>query len=184
MNRYDPPLTLRQRWEHMHYAKEERKLRPLCKWIDFYDYIWSYGKLDFRGKTIIDIGADIGSTALYFLRKGASFVYLLENDKAYNKIYEKLKASDGYPQLRNTALLQPHELTTRADILKMDCEGCEQQLLTDELLKKFGQFAVALHRPQLDSYQFGQKKKLLEKHGGRYFGNINKQEFLWLKEKR
>jgi hypothetical protein len=180
MNTYNPNLTLMQMVQHLRYAKLERQLRPLCKWVDFYDYIWSYGSIDWNGKTVLDIGADIGSSALFFLMSGAHYVYMLEKEQESRSTYEGLK--NKYPLLKNSIMLNSlTDMPNPVDVLKMDCEGCELLLLTEELLNKSREFVVGLHKPQLDGYQFEQKKKLLEKHGGRYLGNVNNGEFVWIK---
>ena len=49
------------------------------------------------------------------------------------------------------------------------------------------EFVVGLHKPQLDDYQFEQKKKLLEKHRAKYFGAIKHEdgitgEYIWIKK--
>ena len=150
--------------------------------MDFYDYIWSYGSINWEGKSVLDIGADIGSSAIFFLSRGAKYVYLVEKEQAYKKTYEELKQK--YPILKNTYMVSSLVSANSSyfDALKMDCEGCELSLLTEELLNKSNEFVVGLHKPQLDDYQFEQKKKLLEKHGGKYFGNVNNEEFLWIKK--
>ena len=182
MNNYNPPLTFRQYIEHLHYAKIECKMKPLCKWVDFYDCIWSYGSIDWRGKSVLDIGADIGSSAIFFLSRGAKYVYLVEKEPAYRETYESIKQK--HPILKNTYMVSSLEPANSSyfDVLKMDCEGCELSLLTEELLNKSNEFVIGLHKPQLDDYQFEQKKRLLEKHGGKYFGNVNNEEFLWIKK--
>ena len=192
MNNYDPRLNLLQRLQHLRYAKLERELKPLCSWVDFYDYIWSYGSINWKNKVVLDIGAEIGSSALFFLMNGAKKVYLIENNKEYNKTYEQLKLkyvdlSSGLKLdlLSNTEMLASlADMPSGIDVLKMDCEGCELSLLTEELISKASEFVVGLHKPQLDDYQFEQKKRLLEKHGGKYFGrvgNINEGEYVWIK---
>ena len=182
MNNYTPRLTLKQRLQHLKYATLERELKPLCSWVDFYDYIWSYGSINWEGKSVLDIGADIGSSAIFFLSRGAKYVYLVEKEQAYKKTYEELKQK--YPILKNTYMVSSLVSANSSyfDVLKMDCEGCQLSLLTEELLNKSNEFVVGLHKPQLDDYQFEQKKKLLEKHGGKYFGNVNNEEFLWIKK--
>ena len=182
MNKYTPNLTLTQRLLHIRYAKLERELKPLCSWVDFYDYIWSYGSINWEGKSVLDIGADIGSSAIFFLSRGAKYVYLVEKEQAYKKTYEELKQK--YPILKNTYMVSSLVAANSSyfDVLKMDCEGCELSLLTEELLNKSNEFVIGLHKPQLDDYQFEQKKRLLEKHGGKYFGNVNNEEFLWIKK--
>ena len=150
--------------------------------MDFYDYIWSYGSINWEGKSVLDIGADIGSSAIFFLSRGAKYVYLVEKEQAYKKTYEELKQK--YPILKNTYMVSSLVSANSSyfDVLKMDCEGCELSLLTEELLNKSNEFVIGLHKPQLDDYQFEQKKRLLEKHGGKYFGNVNNEEFLWIKK--
>ncbi len=180
-NNYTPKLTLTQRLQHIRYTKLERELKPLCKWVDFYDYIWSYNSINWKGKTVLDIGADIGSSALFFLMNGAYYVYLLEKDIKYRNIYKKLKQD--YIILKNSTMLNKKEIAKiKFDVLKMDCEGCELSLLTEKLLNKSKEFIIGIHKPQLDDYQFEQKKRLLEKHGSKYFGNVNNEEFLWIKK--
>jgi hypothetical protein len=180
-NKYTPKLTLMQRLQHRKYAKLEAELKPLCKWVDFYDYIWSYGSITWKDKTVLDVGADIGSSALFFLMNGAHYVYMLETEKEYKDIYGSLKQR--HPLLKESAMLDSIQDTPKiVDVLKMDCEGCELQLLTDELLDTVNEFVVGLHKPELDDYQFEQKRRLLEKHGGKYFGNVNNGEFVWIRK--
>ena len=181
MNNYTPKLTFMQRLQHHKYAKLERELKPLCSWVDFYDYLWGYGSINWENKSVLDIGADIGSSAIFCLSSGAKYVYLVEKESAYRATYDKLKQK--YPILKNTYMVSSFEEAKSSyfDVLKMDCEGCELQLLTEELLNKANEFVVGLHTPQLDDYQFKQKMKLLEKHGGEYFGNVNGGEFVWIK---
>ena len=181
-NNYTPKLTLKQKLQHHKYAKLERELKPLCSWVDFYDYLWSYGSINWKGKVVLDIGADIGSSAIFFLSLGAKYVYLVEKEPAYRETYESIKQK--HPILKNTYMVSSLEPANSSyfDVLKMDCEGCELSLLTEELLNKSNEFVIGLHKPQLDDYQFEQKKRLLEKHGGKYFGNVNNEEFLWIKK--
>ena len=216
MNHYTPRLTLKQRLQHHKYAKLERELKPLCSWVDFYDYLWSYGSINWKGKVVLDIGADIGSSAIFFLMNGAKAVYLIENNDEYITTYfDKIVNTHSniyqnhfkkLPTIWNITIptiRMDEECNTSAsilnaikkypiyiegvpldkiDVLKMDCEGCELQLLTEELLNKANEFVVGLHKPQLDDYEFEQKKKLLEKHGGKYFGNVNNEEFVWIRK--
>ena len=42
------------------------RVRPI--YDEDYDFQW--GKIDYKGKTVLDLGADIGSTADFFLGKG------------------------------------------------------------------------------------------------------------------
>lgn len=89
---------------------------------------------DYNGKTILDIGADRGSTASYFLRNGAKYVVCVEGDP---ERYRLLEAN--LPSLRNaTAIFKyinsPSDMQNilwinSADIVKIDVEGAEKYLL-------------------------------------------------------
>ncbi len=180
INKYNPPITLLQRLQHLRYAKLERELKPLCKWVDFYDYIWSYGMINWRDKIVLDVGADIGSSALFFLMNGASFVYLIEKEEEYKKTYEELKKK--FVLLQKSKLIEFDELDDIFfDVLKMDCEGCELHMLTEELLSRPNEFVIGLHKPPLDDYQFEVKVRIIKKYNGKYYGNVNNEEFLFVR---
>ncbi len=182
-NQYKPRLSFSKWLEHRRYATIEKELKPMCKWVDFYDYLWSYSMFDFTNKSVLDIGSDIGSSAIFFLMNNANFVYLYDINKNYKATYNRLKKQAYRNEIfRNSDWLNKNKLlSTDADILKMDCEGCELQLLSDSLLRKYKEFSIALHKPPLDNYQFEKFKKLLEHHKGRYHGSVNNEEFVWLK---
>lgn len=107
--------------------------------------------IDWSNKRILDIGADVGSTAAYFLSQGALIVYavepnppyfqqLQENARVYGDIIAIQKRIDS-PQDLVDLLLE-----TQPDIVKIDCETCELNLLgvDDTLLCKF-EFIIETH---------------------------------------
>ena len=209
MNKYTPELTKEQRLVYAErFADIERNLKPLCKWVDFYDYLWSYSSLNYTDKVVLDIGADVGSSAIFFLLSGAKKVYMVENNPNYIKEYKRLKEI-GYLNgiLNNTELIDASDINNiNFDILKMDCEGCELDLLTSTLLDKAKEFVVAIH--SLDILEDSQESKnsiyldydrkqnyeslifflkgavdvLSNKYGGHYFGNVNDKEFVFIKK--
>lgn len=98
-----------------------------------YDHI--YGpRSQYRGKTVLDVGAEVGTTALFFLRCGALRIVAVEGDPLYAR--ELSKQMSWYRQvtpihlwvrgptdwMRLLSRFQP-------DIVKCDCEGCERYLL-------------------------------------------------------
>jgi FkbM family methyltransferase len=123
----------------------------------------SYGLLDVKGKIVVDVGANIGDTSLYFASKGAlkvysfepeaeTFSYLLDNIKLNNmgdviqplnnavaskqgKIQfmsaENFSGKSRVNEEKNTSCywVNAETLPLDADILKMDCEGCEYDVL-------------------------------------------------------
>lgn len=55
------------------------KLRDACPSCENYDEHWNF--TSFNNRTVLDIGADVGSTVEYFLNKGAVRVIAVEGDK-------------------------------------------------------------------------------------------------------
>ncbi|MEM3334034.1 MAG: FkbM family methyltransferase [Thermoplasmata archaeon] len=145
----------------------------------------AYQFLKVEGKDVIDIGANIGDTAIYFAIKGARKVISLEpypytfaqaiknisssefKDKieiinaGYGKD-KKIKIDisfipDNGSDLReaeNGLDINLYSLKTLVNkynidsgILKMDCEGCEYNLLNedDEIIKKFAMIQIEYH---------------------------------------
>lgn len=184
MNIYSPPLTDKQMKEYESWEALEINLKSLCKWVDFRDYIWGYGRLNYKGKVVLDIGADIGSSALYFISKGARRVAIIENNPEYNEIYRKLKKE--MPEMAKVELINREDVwKVDADILKMDCEGCEVQFLSEDNiknLKRYGQFAIALHRHTIGDIKFNQLFNTLGSYKGFYFGTVNSEEYMFIKE--
>ncbi|MEM3860287.1 MAG: FkbM family methyltransferase [Candidatus Micrarchaeaceae archaeon] len=154
---------------------------------DFYsvffneDYLW----LNVCGETVIDIGANIGDSALYFAISGAKKVIALEpypfsyelakkniEDSDYKNIIEILNAGYGKDEKiqvdekfksgvvsplrkadngKEVNLYSLKTLTTRykiqSAVLKMDCEGCEYNLLNEEgdTIRKFHRIIIEYH---------------------------------------
>lgn len=180
MSEYNPKLTSDQLKEYEQYKELEDKLKPLCRWVDFKDYIWAYSYLDYRGKVVLDVGGDIGSSALYFLSKGAKYVAIVEHDKVFKETYNKLK--EEMPELRNTEMIEPDDMwRVNASILKMDCEGCELYMLDENKIKDYDQFAVGLHKFAMDEYFFNKKQKALLENGGKFLGTVNNEEYMYIK---
>jgi len=118
------------------------------------DFDAMYGG-DYNGMIVADIGGYIGETALYFISKGAKFVYVYEpvfwREAEFNlrgkpaKVFPygiwwdrrevKLSVENSMTGLRTgdyiietiplSEVLQVHN----PDVIKMNCEGCEYSLL-------------------------------------------------------
>ena len=116
------------------------------------DYESHWGKIEYDGKVVLDVGADIGSTADFFLRKGAMKVIAVEGSKV---CFEKLKINaNAIKAITPVSLFvnRPDQiecliLKTAPDIVKMDIEGCEANLfqISDEIFKKVPEYVVEVH---------------------------------------
>jgi len=122
---------------------------------DFYYY-----EIDVAGKVVVDIGGFIGDTALYFASRGAKAVYVFEPSSELVKYARRNVAQSeniflndyglgsedktdfffgyfGYSageEIRireiSSVLAEILKREGKIDLLKVDCEGCEWELLT------------------------------------------------------
>jgi SAM-dependent methyltransferase len=119
------------------------------------DYSWHfdeiyetgvYGRPDLKDRIVIDVGAAIGDTALYFCGLGAERVYAFDPDKAMAELARENVSLNGLEgriivleQAATADLIDDIIKSTtpedRRFFLKVDCEGCEYELLR-ELLSK------------------------------------------------
>ena len=98
------------------------------------DYDKHWGHTSFKGKTVLDIGADYGSTAYYFLKHGAKRVVAVEGDKRF---ISKLRKNYGRSQNvtcvnKWVSCARDIEVLVRKfkpDIIKVDIEGSESHIL-------------------------------------------------------
>lgn len=98
----------------------------------WHEYEQSYTYIDVAGKTILDIGADSGSSAYWFLIHGA----------------KKVICYSGEAQILFDDRIEWHGKWrgeyVPADILKIDCEGCECNL-TLPLIFRYREYYIAVH---------------------------------------
>lgn len=147
-----------------------------------------YGLVDVKDRTVIDCGAAIGDSTIYFAIKGARRVLGFELDPQISKVAEDnlrlngvnsayiLNAGcgkDGTYMLNNDTIQIPiFSLRTIVErfqvedgsILKIDCEGCEYEFLlneSNETLSRFSQIIMEYH------HGYEALKKKLEKAGFR-----------------
>ena len=115
-----------------------------------------YSFVDYRGKVVLDIGADYGTTAAYFLRRGAVRVVAVEGDEQYFSLLQE--NAEEVPEVTpvNCRISSPKQLedlitTYQPDILKADCEGCELHLLNvpDRILRKVPEYLLEVHNTEL-----------------------------------
>lgn len=126
-----------------------------------------YKFLNVENQEVIDIGANIGDTAIYFALKGSNRVIALEpypysfelalRNVAENGLKEKIRLINaGYGKdkeifidenIKSSLGLQMSSYSDGKKILKMDCEGCEYDLLKEDnsVLRKFSQVQIEFH---------------------------------------
>ena len=119
------------------------------------DYEKNYGIIDYRGKLVLDLGADRGSTASFFLAKGARKVIAVEGNRV---LARELRAECEKPQWKD--LIVPIELwisepahienlitTYKPDVVKSDIEHWEI-LFPDckaDVLKNVREYIMEIH---------------------------------------
>jgi len=128
-----------------------------------------YSFLPVKGKEVIDVGANIGDSSIYFADRGATYITAVEPDKvSYDYAVENI-AINGYSAnikliwgacgskdmfgsendlqyLSLKTLIKKY--CTRPQILKVDCEGCEYHFIMsasfDDLIK-FSHIQIEYH---------------------------------------
>ena len=112
-----------------------------------------YGKPNLTGKVAIDVGAAIGDTALFFKKCGAKSVYGYEIDQARVRIAEKNIEMNG---MGNSVIVYNKKatveelrklMTTINDpvFLKLDCEGCEYDIVPKLDMSRVTQVVMEYH---------------------------------------
>jgi len=88
-----------------------------------------------QGKTVLDVGAGCGETALFYLFYGVEKLVLVEPDPQCIKYLSKnAKINSWNAEILNEPFSLEH-LKIKHDFMKMDCEGCEKHLLHAEEIK-------------------------------------------------
>jgi len=113
-----------------------------CYWHEFDQ---AYGKLEVKDKTITIIGNDCGSSALYFLLKGAKKIIGYEKSDELNKKFkEKVCKEFNICDKVEINGEWSGNIYPNTDIFIMDCEGCEKNLDVSQL-QKYKQYCIAIH---------------------------------------
>ncbi len=127
-------------------------LRPV--YGEDYDLFWNH--VSFGGKRVLDLGADYGSTASYFLRKGAKQVVALEGNHALASKLRENFAGDVRvvpieKMINDAATLTSLISRYSPDIVKMDIEGAEYYLLEckEFTIKRVNQWLIETHSTEL-----------------------------------
>jgi hypothetical protein len=124
-------------------------------------WIQTYGWLDVLGKWVVDVGASVGDSAVFFHLKGARGVIAFESDSELAELCRRNLLRNGAKEF--VVLAQACETLDDLPapvgpdpVLKMDCEGAEFPILertSDRGLRQFSQILMEYHRspgPLLD----------------------------------
>lgn len=116
-----------------------------------------YGEINLRGRTVIDIGASIADSSLYFASLGAGKVYAFEIDpvrlELAKKNVELNNMSSRIEMIEKKATSEEISFIVEDNSLdnlfmKIDCEGCEYEIignLSDAVYKKFKNIILEYH---------------------------------------
>lgn len=117
------------------------------------DYERFYGKVDYKGKTVLDIGADYGSTADFFLEKGASHVIAVEPiPELFYQLQDNIRkfglsVTPIFIRIHSEDCISELIEEYKPQIVKADCEGCEKFFLdvSDEVFSIPEAYVVETH---------------------------------------
>jgi hypothetical protein len=143
------------------YFFEERQLiETIINFLENFilkQYDNDYIRFDVKGKSVIDIGANVGDTALYFTLSGASHVYAYEMNPDYCRLIDKNIALNKLkgritPINKRCGGGTVEEALKKYKIgkavLKIDCEGCEYRIfrnISEDTLRRFDQIILEYH---------------------------------------
>jgi len=140
------------------------------------DYNLHWNFTSFKNKVVLDLGADYGSTAYYFLQKGALKVIAVEGDpnlasklKANSKRFQKIVPVELF--IDNPEKIEKLISHHRPDLVKVDIEGYERLLLNVNNIADVNEWLIEAHTEEL----YDSIVKLLLSHGFsiRSFLNVN-----------
>jgi hypothetical protein len=117
-----------------------------------YDRHWNF--TSFKDKVVLDLGADYGSTAYYFLRKGANKVIAVEGDlELVAKMKLNFKNDDDrviaiHEFIDSSSKIENLISSYHPDLVKVDIEGYEK-LLTNIDVTKVKEWLIEAHSKEL-----------------------------------
>lgn len=90
-----------------------------------------YRCCDFSGLSVIDVGCGVGDSLIYFLKSGAEKVRGFDISKdAIHSAYENLKLNNLSADLFCRKITPSDISSEKVDVLKIDCEGCEREIIS------------------------------------------------------
>lgn len=106
------------------------------------------------GKTILEVGSGCGETTALLFEKGAKKVVCVEpNDEEVKYLLANIEENKWNAEVIPTKFSPSIISNEKFDLVRMDCEGCESELLS---LNQFPDLIVEIHSKEL-------RKKFLER---------------------
>jgi len=132
----------------------------------------TYGFFDMKDNVVLDIGAYVGDTAVYFACRGAKKIVAYEPNPTFAEMAKEnaelngfagkiavvnagIGAEDGFLQLDNeckvkqVSIKSALDMVGHVDLLKMDCEGAEWEIMaksvSEGLLETVGKIIMEVH---------------------------------------
>jgi hypothetical protein len=117
------------------------------------DYNAQWGKIDYNGKIVLDIGGSNGDTSSFFISKGAILSIAVDNNEDYIR-----QCKDSVKQLNLPILAITKGIYTKEDwefiisvfkpdVVKSDIEGSEAPLflINDDIFKLVPEYIIETH---------------------------------------
>ncbi len=129
-----------------------RLVRAKTKWGD---YPLEYGRLVAAGQVVFDVGAEYGTTAQYFLARGAARVFVSEIEPSHRARLHRAAVADPrlvlLPPLQTPREWEAWMARHAPSRVKMDIEGGEVHLLTCSAaaFRTPAAYALETHTPAL-----------------------------------
>ena len=147
-----------------------RKFRLMTLHLSQYyqECIQFYSGLDVKGKNVLDVGSDYGTTPMYFLSKDAKMVCGISMDKQYfsddKYVHYEMELYRGTGGLK---FLDDLRRDWHLNVLKSDIEGFEWEY-TPEFVSQFDDWIIAFHGTIQNEELFGWIKEHGEPIGCQY----------------
>ncbi len=109
------------------------------------EQIKAYGHINFKFKSVVIIGADCGTTAIYAFLRGASYVIMYESDpKLRQKLFDVMDDFGIEREKYEVYGEWTGNSYPPANIFIQDCEGCEQLDDFNEI-SRYEEACIAVH---------------------------------------
>lgn len=113
-------------------------------------YNQPYRKLEVKERVVVDIGGFVGDSSIYFAHRGAKQVIAYEPDRARCDAFEQNMKLNNITNvlLHRRGLKSLTEIEVHDAALKIDCEGCEYELLLNSecnVLSNYNQIIMEYH---------------------------------------